>query len=163
MGQARAVFEALVRLLPDDESAFRERLLDLEEDLLALDKGLQAVAARIGDRPLLFSHPVYQYFERRYDLNGRSLHWEPQELPDDAEWRELSNRLAGHAAAWMIWEGEPHPEIVSRLERMGIRSLVFQPCANRPAQGDLLSVMQDNLRTLEQAFPVATSVPGDVE
>lgn len=157
IGQARAVFDALVRLKSEDEAAFRERLTVLEQELLELDKGLQEVAARIGDTPLLFSHPVYQYLVRRYDLNGYSLHWEPQELPDEGQWRELTSLLVGHPAAWMIWEDEPHQETVSRLERMGIESRVFRPCGNRLAEGDFLNVMQQNVRALGQAFPVTTA------
>jgi hypothetical protein len=35
---------------------------------------------------------------------------------------------------------------------MGLRSLVFYPCGNRPAQGDFLGVMQQNVTNLAQAF-----------
>ena len=152
---SRAVFGALLRLHPENESEYRERLAGLETDLQVLDRELEAVAARIGDQPLLFSHAVYQYFERRYSLNGRSLHWEPGEMPEEAQWRELSGMLSTHPAAWMIWEGTPHLEAVSRLEGLGIRSVVFQPAGNRPETGDYMSVMQDNLRALQQAFPAS--------
>lgn len=151
--QARAVFDALVRLRPENESAFRERLSDLEKDLGELDKRLQGVAERIGDRPLVFSHPVYQYLVRGYGLNGRPVHWEPDELPGNDQWRELSGLLAAHAAAWMIWEDEPLPDTVNRLEGLGIKSLVFRPCGNRPAEGSLVSVILDNVAALERAFP----------
>ena len=153
VGQARAVFDALVRLRPENESDFRERLNALEKDLGALDKRLQDVAGRIGDRPLVFSHPVYQYLVRGYGLNGRSVHWEPHEIPGNDQWRELSDALATHAAAWMIWEDEPLAETENRLEAIGIKSLVFRPCGNRPAEGSLVSVMLDNVMALEQAFP----------
>ena len=152
-GQARAVFDALVRLRPENESVFRERLSDLEKDLGGLDKRLQDVAERIGDRPLLFSHPVYQYLVRSYGLNGRPVHWEPDELPGNDQWRELTGLLAAHAAAWMIWEDEPLAETENRLEAIGIKSLVFRPCGNRPAEGSLVSGMLDNVMALEQAFP----------
>jgi len=152
---ARAVLNALVRLRPDNEAQYRERFAELEQELLSLDQELKAVAARIGDQPLLFSHPVYQYFERRYSLNGRSLHWEPGQMPEDAQWRELSGTLSTHAVAWMIWEGEPHPEAASRLEGLGIQSVVFRPAGSRPETGDYMSVMQDNLRALQQAFPTS--------
>jgi hypothetical protein len=33
---------------------------------------------------------------------------------------------------------------------------VFDPCANRPASGDFLSVMQDNLTSLRQAYKQGT-------
>ncbi len=153
VGQARAVFDALVRLRPDNESVFRERLSDLEKDLGGLDKRLQDVAERIGDRPLVFSHPVYQYLGRGYGLNGRSVHWEPHELPGNDQWRELTELLTAHAVAWMIWEDEPLPDTVNRLEDLGIKSLVYRPCGNRPAEGSLVSVMLDNVAALEQAFP----------
>jgi zinc transport system substrate-binding protein len=52
----------------------------------------------------------------------------------------------------MIWEGEPTPEIVARLEELGVESVVFEPCGNTPDSGDYLSVMQANVRNLEQAF-----------
>ncbi len=158
IGQARAVFDALVRLRPENETDFRERLTELEKDLGELDTRLKVVAERIGDRPLVFSHPVFQYLERAYELNGRSVHWEPHEIPGNEQWRELSDALATHAAAWMIWEDEPLADSVSRLEGMGITSLVFRPCGNRPAEGSLVSVMLDNVIALERAFPAPASI-----
>jgi zinc transport system substrate-binding protein len=155
VGQARAVFDALVRLRPENETDFRERLMELEKDLGELDKRLKVVAERIGDRPLVFSHPVYQYLVRGYGLNGRSVHWEPHEIPGNDQWRELSDALAMHAAAWMIWEDEPLAETENRLKAIGIKSLVFRPCGNRPAEGSLVSVMLDNVMALEQAFPAS--------
>ena len=155
VGQARAVFDALVRLRPENETDFRERLTELEKDLGELDKRLKVVAERIGDRPLVFSHPVYQYLVRGYGLNGRSVHWEPHEIPGNDQWRELSDALATHAAAWMIWEDEPLAETENRLKAIGIKSLVFRPCGNRPAEGSLVSVMLDNVMALEQAFPAS--------
>ena len=79
-------------------------------------------------------------------------------MPGDERWRELSDVLATHAAAWMIWEGEPLPDTVSRLEGMRIESLVFRPCGNRPADGNFVSVMLDNVAALEKAFPAPASV-----
>ena len=154
-GQARTVFGSLVRLLPENEPDYRERLHELEKDLGELDTRLKVVAERIGDQPLVFSHPVFQYLARAYELNGRSVHWEPDETPGDDQWRELFELLSAHNAAWMIWEDEPLPDTVSRLEDLGIKSLVFRPCGNRPAEGSLVSVMLDNVMALERAFPAS--------
>jgi zinc transport system substrate-binding protein len=52
----------------------------------------------------------------------------------------------------MAWEGEPLKETVGRLKKMGISSLVFDPCGNRPEKGDFLSVMQQNVENLRGAF-----------
>lgn len=162
IAQAQAVFDALILLQPDSEAEFHENRAMLQQDLTELDKRLREVSARIGDSPLLFSHPVYQYLIRRYGLNGYSVHWEPQELPAEEEWRELSSLLSQHPATWMIWEDEPHPDTVSRLERMGVGSLVFRPCANRPEEGNLLSVMRENVRALEQAVTQPTDRLRDI-
>jgi zinc transport system substrate-binding protein len=35
---------------------------------------------------------------------------------------------------------------------LGVAVVVFQPCANRPPQGDFLSVMKRNLDNLKIAF-----------
>jgi len=155
VGQARAVFDALVRLRPENEPDYRERLHELEKDLGELDTRLKVVAERIGDQPMVFSHPVYQYLVRGYGLNGRSVHWESHEAPGDDQWRELFELLSNRNATWMIWEDEPLPDTVSRLEGMGIESLVFRPCGNRPIEGNFVSVMLDNVMALERAFPVS--------
>ena len=130
--QARAVVAASSKLRPEMEAQFRSRGAALEADLSALDARLERVAAAIGDQPLLFSHPVYQYLQRRYGLNGHSLHWEPDAPPDERQWGALEETLASHPARWMIWEGEPHRETAARLRTMGVGSVVFDPCASTP-------------------------------
>jgi len=151
--QAQAVMEGLSRLLPEHQEAFQQRYAALERDLLALDERLDAIAAQRRAQPLLASHPVYQYLARRHGLNLQSVLWEPEVMPDDAQWEELQSILQGHAAAWMLWEGDPLPASVEKLAALGVQSLVFDPCGNTPEQGDFLSVMQQNAARLEQAFP----------
>ena len=53
----------------------------------------------------------------------------------------------------MVWEAAPVAETTPELERRGITSLVFDPLAEAPANGDYLSVMGENLARLEAAFP----------
>jgi zinc transport system substrate-binding protein len=149
--QARAVRDALARLRPERAAEFDQRFGALEADLRALDAELASLTASFGSRPVLFSHPVYQYFVRRYDINGQAVHWEPDEAPTPEQWDELRALLAEHAAAWMIWEGTPQPEKVDALKDLGLDSVVFEPCGNTPATGDYLSVMKQNVRALQDA------------
>jgi len=51
----------------------------------------------------------------------------------------------------MLWEAQPLAETVVKLEDVGVGSIVFAPCANRPTEGDWLSVMGDNVQRFEQA------------
>ena len=150
--QAEAVMDGLSRLLPEHQDTFEQRYAELAQDLLALDERLDTLVAGQREQPLLASHPVYQYLARRYGLNLQSVLWEPEVLPDAEQWDELQSMLRAHPATWMLWEGDPLAASVDRLQALGIRSLVFDPCGNTPEQGDFLSVMQQNVARLQQAF-----------
>jgi zinc transport system substrate-binding protein len=144
--QAEAVAQAMVRKRPELQAVFLENLKPLQADLAELDRQLKA-AAQPG-RPLLGSHPVYQYLARRYGLDLKAVHWEPDELPAPAEWDGLRKILAGHPAKAMIWEARPAGEIAAKLKAMGVDSQVFDPAANRPESGDFLDAMKKNLESL---------------
>jgi zinc transport system substrate-binding protein len=146
--QARVVKDALVGARPDREAAFRERFEALEADLRDLDQELASTAAAIGEAPLLFSHPVYQYLIHRHGLNARSVHWEPDQPPTEEMWRALAELIADHPAKWMVWEDTPAEATVERLESMGLASLVYSPCASAPGEGDFLGVMRANVAAL---------------
>ncbi len=150
--QARAVRDALARLVPDDAEAFARNYSALEQDLLRLDEQLRDIVAAGADKPLLASHPVYQYLARRYELNLESVLWEPETVAAESEWAALAGRLKAHPARWMLWEGEPSAENRRRLKALDIESAVYDPCANRPAQGDLLDAMAGNVEGLRQIF-----------
>ncbi len=150
--QAGAVKEALAARWPRHAERFEAQLAELDEELTALDAEAQAAVAGNPELPVLFSHPVYQYLARRYRLSARSVHWEPDRTPDEAAWPELATILEGFPAAWMIWEDQPLQETSERLASIGIRSVVFDPCANTPAGEDYLQVMEKNLLALRTVF-----------
>ncbi|MCK5382577.1 MAG: zinc ABC transporter substrate-binding protein [Gammaproteobacteria bacterium] len=150
--QARAIAAALSRLRPAAKDVFERNFSVLEQDLLALDSQVREIVAVDPDNSLLASHPVYQYFKRRYGLNLTSVMWEPDVAPEAAQWSELRQLLKLHPSNWMVWEGNPNPESVTGLRGLGVDSLVFDPCGNRPVDGDFLSVMQQNVQNLKRAF-----------
>lgn len=149
--QARSIRDALSERWPEHEQRFESGFAGLERDLLSLDAAVEDALADTKDAPLVFSHPVYQYFQRRYGLNGKSVHWEPDEVPSAEQWDELAEILKSHQAKWMIWEGEPSQDTVSRLREMGLDSAVLDPCGNVPEEGDYLAAMQGNLNALKQS------------
>ena len=56
--------------------------------------------------------------------------------------------LSRHPATIMLWEGEPLAETAARLRELGIDPVVFDPTANRPDEGDYLTVMEANVDRL---------------
>lgn len=150
--QAEAVQNALARLVPEQKDEFAASFADLKNDLLTLDRRIDEIVAIKRAQPLVASHPVYDYLARRYGLSIESVLWEPEEFPSAEQWAELILILRNHPAKWMIWEGEPSSDSVAKLRSIGVESLVFDPCANIPDQGDFLTVMKLNVKNLARAF-----------
>jgi len=142
--QARAIARGLSVLVPAQAEAFKSRLVLLEQRLVELDRSFEQVFSNLKDQPLVFSHPVYQYLQKRYGLNARSVHWEPDTEPGVKEWVDFQNLLRAHPAKLMIWEGQPSPVIIERLQDQGIQSVVFNPVANQDAAGDYFVLMSAN-------------------
>ncbi len=150
--QARAIQGAFAARWPEHEGQFETQFDRLAQELDALDGEIKEIVAGNPGLPVLFSHPVYQYFQARYGTNGRSVHWEPDQMPEEAMWQELADLTSDHPAKWMIWEGEPLPEISTRLKAAGIESVVFDPCGNTPQEGEFLSAMRRNVEALRTVF-----------
>lgn len=150
--QAEAVYKALSRKRPELKSKFKTNYKLLENDLQLLDDRLKHIVSQNPATLLLFSHPVYDYLIRRYDVNAESVHWEPDQKPTADQLSELLQILKKHRARWMVWEGEPIRAAIEKLNEMGISSVVFDPCGNIPKDGDFISVMQQNVSNLGAVF-----------
>ena len=145
--QVGAIARALTRRWPEQQQAIAEREARLLEALTELGKAYQKLAADLAGKNLIYSHPVYQYFERRYQLAGESLHWEPGEMPTEKQWKHLENRVAGKSDSLFIWEDEPSSEIAERMADMGLAFVVIRPAANASSE-DWLGEQRANLERL---------------
>jgi zinc transport system substrate-binding protein len=150
--QARAIMAALARKLPEKKTDLEKNYKALEKELMGLDEEIAKIVSNDPEKALIVSHPIYQYFARRYELNLEAVMWEPGEFPTDEQWQELAYGLEAYPAAWMLWEGEPLEESVEKLKAMGVRSTVFDPCMNTPEDGDFLRVMKQNVENLRAVY-----------
>lgn len=150
--QSEEIKNSLIKILPDNNEVFDANFSSLKNDLIKVDNSLKDIFAKYSDKPLIASHPVYQYLQRRYQLNLKSVHWEPDEYPNPEKTLELIKILKEHPASIMIWEDEPLPETTQKLQEMEIKSVVFNPCANVPDEGDYLSVMNSNINNLRKGI-----------
>ncbi|NND36403.1 MAG: zinc ABC transporter substrate-binding protein [Gammaproteobacteria bacterium] len=152
IAQAAAIRDSLILQQPESAADFRAGFDSLEADLTALDQDFEAVFEALGDTPVVFSHPVYQYLERRYGVNGISVHWEPGEAPGDDELTALGEKMIRHPARLMIWEGEPIAASAELIAAWDVDNVVLDPCGNRPDGGDYLQVMRQNVANLQAAL-----------
>ncbi len=150
--QAESILKALSKKEPQFAQEFEDGFNSLEADLQKLDAELQRIVSSNPRQALIASHPVYQYLARRYELDLYSVMWEPDQHPNPSQWKALRELSQTTGAKRMIWEAEPVADTVTRLKSAGIEALVFSPCANTPASGDFISVMNDNLARLERAL-----------
>ncbi len=146
--QAQAIHDELVRLVPAATKEFDANLQSLDKDLDQLDAELERASAPLGSAPLLASHPVYHYAARRYGWNLKNVHWEPDEMPSEAEWQKFAKLYAEHHGKIMLWEEAPLPAVAARLRKMGIEPVAFETCCTAPETGDYLTAMAANARRL---------------
>jgi zinc transport system substrate-binding protein len=142
--QAGVIYEQFAARWSISEDGYEALVGDLKK----LDGELDEAFSKLKNQPILGSHPVYQYLARRYDLNMKSVHWEPDAKPDTQMWQELNDILEAHDAKIMLWDEAPLPAVKEALVQKGIVSIVFSPCGNHPETGDYMTVMQQNLNAL---------------
>ncbi len=145
--QAQTVAAALGERWPEKREAIDRNLSAVLADLQTLDLGYAEAAKHLQGRQLVYSHPVYQYFERRYELPGISLHWEPNSMPTEEQWEELAN--LGDESVLFVWEAAPIPDIAEKIRELGIEFVVVDPAANT-GQENWLAVHQQNIARLEK-------------
>ncbi|MFW2389208.1 MAG: metal ABC transporter substrate-binding protein [Polyangiales bacterium] len=149
--QARHLRAAIAKKFPEDDAAAAQRFEALERELLALDRRLVALGKSWGSRPLLASHPVYQYLADAYGLTIESLHLEPDQPLTDEDWKTVDALLQRHPATLMLWEATPLRPTAEGLRARGLDLVLFDPVGNVPEEGDFLSVMDANVERLECA------------
>ena len=147
--QAAAIAARFKTLHPASAPNIDVKLAALTADLEALDKSMKHFGGAWGEQGLVASHPIYQYLARAYGLKIEAIEWEPEMELEEKDLAELKTILDRHPAKWMIWEDKPTTANIAALEALGVKSVVFSPCANIPVEGDWLSVMKANVAQLE--------------
>lgn len=155
--QATVIQARLAEMFPDHAQDIELRYQDLLADLDGLATELRRLR-RLGDPPLLASHPAYNYLARGFDLNIHSLDLDPQTMPDDDTFAEIKALLDTHPARYILWESAPADAIAARFtSELGLTSIVFSPCemlssAELEIGHDYMFLMRRNLEALAPAF-----------
>lgn len=143
--QAEAIAAALIELWPEQRDPVTARLEALLADIDALDADYEAELSRLAGRQIIYSHPVYQYFERRYGVPGLSLHWEPDAMPSQAQWQELEGLVSD--STLFVWEAQPDAAIAGKMRELGVEFVVIDPAGNE-RERDWLVVQRENIERL---------------
>lgn len=133
--QAQAIEQGFVKFMPKYSQQFSQNFANLKKRLIKIDRDIQKITSKKPHIQFIASHPVYQYFARRYHVPMWSLHWEPDQFPTVTQWQHFKALLQQHPVRWMIWEKQPLLKTVVRLKSMHIGIIVFDSCGNKPARG----------------------------
>ena len=137
MHQSARIADAFKKLAPQHGSDIDAGLERLHADLRRVEAEFEAQVRELVSRPGLASHPVYQYFARRFGLTIESLHWEPDQTPSPEQWEAFDELQQRRAADWMVWEDRPTDATLQALGDRGVAVFVLRPCGGR-VEADLL-------------------------
>ena len=151
--QSQNIAKVLTERYSKHRQSIQLKAKKLIGELEILELGYQEQVSKLQNKTLVFSHPVYQYFKRGYQLTGSSLHWEPNEIPSSGQWTQLTRLSEDTNELLLIWEDEPNDEIKPKLDELNIDYLVIRPAANRLAQS-WLAVQQANINQLKRCCAV---------
>ena len=152
--QAEAIKNTLISKVPAEAPVFENNFSELKKDLQQLDSAMMNVGKSLKNQNVYVSHPVYDYWARRYGIHIISEHWEPDQVPDEMQWKHFQHQLDSAKSTIMIWESDPQDSVKSRLSALGVKTYVFDPCANTPKEGDFLGEMKKNIVNLRRAAGV---------
>ena len=147
-GQAEAIKDAFIEKLPKHKAAISENFDELKSELTELDRSMVSIGNKLQGQTLFASHPVYQYLAQAYGLDIISEHWEPGEMPDDKQWDDFKHNLDHNTSNFMLWEGEPGQDIKDSLKSLGITTVLFGPCSNKPKASNFMEIMRENVKNM---------------
>jgi zinc transport system substrate-binding protein len=150
LSQATSIKNILLKKMPNEKQLLDENFEKLKKDLESLDTKMLKEASKLNEIKLIGSHPVYQYLSKAYNLKINSVHFEPNEIPTKKQWQELEKLTDRSKKQLMLWEDTPLPELQNKLSDLNIEVIVFKPCGNKPAEGDFLSIMKNNINNLKK-------------
>jgi len=116
------------------------------------------MSANYRSKPILASHPAYNYLAKRYQWNIISLDLDPEEMPSEEAFANIKTLLRESPASHILWEAEPKKEIAARMSsQLNLTSVEFSPCElleeeQLQAGVDYLTVMKRNIRNIRPVF-----------
>lgn len=149
--QAEAVAQALTRRGLAAEADVARNLATLSAELEALDAHAAEALASAADTPIIATHPRYQYLAARYGLPISALEWEAGAAPSEAQLAELDALVAETGARILLWEAAPPAAGIEAAAARGLASVIFEPMAHAPEQGDFLQAYRTAVDLLATA------------
>ncbi|SCG60670.1 metal ABC transporter substrate-binding protein [Micromonospora inositola] len=146
--------ERLGRADPDRAADFTARAQAFRADLAKLDTEYAEGLKTCQRREIVVSHTAFGYLAARYQLEQVGITGlTPDSEPSPQRLAEVAKEAREHRATTIFFETLVSPKVAETVAReVGARTAVLDPLEGPPADGDYLSAMRANLRTLRTAL-----------
>lgn len=157
-----ALAESLAAAEPADAETFRSNARTFQAELEALDREYADGLATCDSRTIVTNHAAFGYLADAYGLQQIAISGlSPEAEPDPARLAELATLVEREGITTVFTEELAPPEVAEALaDEAGVRTAVLDPLeglTSREVEAgqDYVSVMRQNLRTLEAALGCA--------
>ncbi|WP_230880824.1 metal ABC transporter substrate-binding protein [Planomonospora sp. ID91781] len=145
--------EKLAAADPARAAGYRERAAKAAADLTALDGELAQGLADCASRSIVTGHEAFGYLADRYKLKQVGISVDPDAEPSPARLAEVAEVAKREKVTTIFTETLVSPKVAEVLaQEVGATTAVLDPIESRPADGDYLSAMRQNLTTLKKAL-----------
>ncbi|MBB5964451.1 metal ABC transporter substrate-binding protein [Planomonospora venezuelensis] len=145
--------EKLAAADPAHAQGYKDRAAQTAADLTALDKELAEGLANCASDAMVTSHEAFGYLADRYKLHQIGISVDPDTEPSPARLAEVSEVAKREKVTTIFTETLVSPKVAEVLaQEVGATTAVLDPIESRPATGDYLSAMRQNLTTLKAAL-----------
>lgn len=154
-----AVVAALAEKDPGNAARYRANGDTVAKELAALEEELKAKLSSVANRPFIVFHDGYQYFEKRFGLNGvGAITVDPERPPGARTLKALRDRIKSASAVCVFSEPQFEPKLVrSVIEGTKAKTGVLDPIGAGIAPGpELYGAL---LRDMANAFVGCLSAP----
>ena len=151
---ADSVFDRLVELAPEHEEEFRQRHAELRASFEEIDSEFTSGLEDCEERTIVVSHEAFGYLTERYGLEQMGISGiDPEQEPSPQRLAEVARFVADRDIGTIFLEKAVSPDVGETLaEETGASVDYLDPLEVGPPEGDLFTVMRDNLEALQRGL-----------
>ena len=147
--------EGLTEADPEGGQGYQNRAQALRDEVAELDRRYEQGLQGCETTEMIVSHEAFGYLAQRYGLEQHGIAGlEPEGEPTAAALQDAADLLRSEGALAVFYEASAEAERIARsvAADAGVAPLPLHTLESRPATGDYLSVMEDNLESLREGL-----------
>ncbi|MBB5080201.1 metal ABC transporter substrate-binding protein [Nonomuraea endophytica] len=148
--------ERMAQADPAHGQAYQDRAAKTAADLAALDQEMTKGLTNCTSKTMVTSHEAFGYLADRYKLKQIGITLDPESEPSPARIAEVAKLANAEKVTTIFTEALVSPKVAEVLaQEVHAKTAVLDPLEGKPASGDYITQMRQNLKTLQTALGCA--------